>query len=111
MIIYTDFMPSRFGGYTIGPITLIRPKHKNDLSLHAHEAVHRKQFRDNPLFGIAYLFSKKQRLKYELQAFAAQLRVNPSELAIYAKLLATNYDLDITTAEALVLLEKAAATN
>jgi len=104
MIIYTDLMPSRFGGYTIGPITLIRPKYKNDLSLHAHEAVHRKQFSRNPLFGLAYLFSKEARKGYEVEAYRAQLAVNPALLDNCARWLSTNYDLGISIAEAKALL-------
>jgi hypothetical protein len=104
MILYTNFMPARFGGYTFGPITLIRPKHKDDVSLHAHEAVHRKQFRRNPLFGLAYFFSKQARLGYEVEAYKAQLAVNPAQLDDCARWLSTNYNLGISIADAKTLL-------
>ena len=104
MIIYTNLMPARFGGYTIGPISLIRPKYKDDLSLHAHEAVHRKQFSRNPLIGLAYFFSRRSRKEYEVEAFRAQLAVNPALLEDCARLLSTNYNLSISIAEAKTLL-------
>lgn len=43
--IYTDrLIPDRFGAVSAGPITLIRPKYKDDKGLHEHEAMHTKQW-------------------------------------------------------------------
>ncbi len=43
--IYTDkLIPERFGAVSFGPVTLIRPKHKGDAGLHAHEETHFAQW-------------------------------------------------------------------
>ena len=105
MIFYTNnFIPSPFSAYTIGPVTFIKPKHKDNVGLHVHEAVHRKQFRRNPFFGLAYAFSKKARLGYEVEAYRAELAVNPTLLDTCARWLSTNYNLGISIAEAKTLL-------
>jgi hypothetical protein len=45
LTIYTDrFIPERFGAVNFGPVSLIRPKYKSDAGLHAHEAVHARQW-------------------------------------------------------------------
>jgi nucleoside phosphorylase len=45
LTIYTDrFIPERFGAVNAGPVSLIRPKYKGDAGLHAHEAVHARQW-------------------------------------------------------------------
>ena len=42
---YTDrLIPERFGAVNFGPISLIRPKYKQDSGLHAHEEVHFTQW-------------------------------------------------------------------
>lgn len=104
MILYTNIMPRRFAGYTIGPLVLIRPGYKADVGLHAHEAVHVAQFWSNPLMGLFYMFSKKARLRYEVEAFRAQLNLSPGREQRFAGFLATNYGLELSTDEALALL-------
>lgn len=104
MIIYTDFMPLRFDGFNLGLITLIRPSLKDDIGIHVHESVHRKQFIRNPFMGLFYIFSKKHKLKYELEAYREQLRFEPGAESLFAYFLANNYGLDITKEEALKLL-------
>ena len=43
--IYTDkLIPERFGAVSFGPVTLIRPKYKDDVGLHEHEVMHFKQW-------------------------------------------------------------------
>ena len=42
---YTDrLIPERFGAVNVGPISLIRPKYKQDAGLHAHEEAHFTQW-------------------------------------------------------------------
>lgn len=104
MIIYTDYMPARFSGYNLGPITLIRPRCKDDIGLHAHEEVHRNQFWRNPFMGLFYLFSKQSRQGYEVEAYRAQLVLCPGSVVIFAGYLSRNYSLGITAEEATRLL-------
>ena len=106
MIIYTNLMPARFQGYNLGPITLIRPEQRNNVGLHAHEEVHRKQFFRNPFMGIAYLFSAKARQAYEVEAYRAQLKLEPTALYSLARHLATHYSLNLTQEQAVSLLIK-----
>lgn len=43
--IYTDrLIPDKFGAVSAGPITLIRPKYRDDKGLHEHEEVHFMQW-------------------------------------------------------------------
>jgi hypothetical protein len=102
MIFYTNwFIPSRFKATTYGPFIFIRPSAKDDAGLLAHEQVHVKQFWRNPLFGLAYFFSKKARFKYEAEAYRAQLLHYPERLDALATILATKYKLNITKEDAL----------
>lgn len=42
---YTDrLIPDKFGAVSAGPVTLIRPKYKDDRGLHEHEATHFAQW-------------------------------------------------------------------
>lgn len=101
MIFYTNwFIPARFSAMTYGPFIFIRPSRKDDAGLLAHEQVHVAQFKRNPFFGLAYLFSKKARLGYEVEAYREQLKHNPERLYAYADALANKYGLDITLDEA-----------
>jgi hypothetical protein len=75
LIFITNFMPKRFGGYTVGPFILIRPEYKNDEGLIQHELVHVKQFIRS--FGIVPLlstFNKQRRLNSECECYAKQLQ-------------------------------------
>jgi hypothetical protein len=99
-------MPARFGGWTLGPVILIRPRYKGDVGLLEHEKVHVHQFwRSFCLFGIAYFLSKKKRLQYEAEAYKEQLKYSPQNRLIFAGFLVNNYKLGITQAEALAALE------
>lgn len=100
MIFYTNWLPARFDGFTIGPLSLIRPAFRDDAGLQAHEAVHRAQFVGNPLMGLLYLFSARHRLAAEAAAYHAQLIHQPEALDKFAQLLATDYRLDITRQQA-----------
>ena len=105
LTIYTDFMPDRFSGYTVGPIVLIRPRCRDDQGLLAHELMHVKQFwRTFGLFGIAYWLSRTRRLAYEVEAYREQLTYSPGREQLFARFLANNYDLGITESQALAAL-------
>lgn len=108
LIIYTDLMPERFSGYTLGPIVLIRPRCRDDQGLLQHELVHVRQFwRTFGLFGIPYWLSRTRRFEYEVEAYREQLKYSPGRQALFARHLARNYDLGITESQALAALTRA----
>lgn len=104
MIIYTNLIPKRFDGLAIGFITLIRPSLKEDVGLHAHEEVHRKQFFKNIFFGVKYALSKNFRFKCEVEAYREQLKHSPGKEVVFATYLVNNYGLDVTFTEAIFAL-------
>jgi hypothetical protein len=103
------FIPARFSAYTIGFIILIRPEYRDDIGLIEHEKVHVHQFwRTLGLNGLFYWLSKRKRLEYEVEAFRKQLEYaeEPStSRKLFAVYLASNYKLDISKEEAIILLE------
>lgn len=107
MIIYTNLMPRRFDGMTIGPLTLIRPCCKDDVALHVHEAIHREQFARHPLRSMLYIFSKDVRTMMEVEAYRAQIHAG-ADPRLCAFSLATKYGLGITQDCALLLLTQPA---
>ena len=105
MIFYTDLMPARFSGYTIGPFILIRPRCKGDAGLLAHEKVHVSQFwRSLGILPLLSLFVPSLRLKFEVEAYRKQLESSPDSALVFAGFIATKYGLSITVADALRLL-------
>ncbi len=107
MIFYTDLMPARFSGYTIGPIILIRPRCKNDAGLLAHEQVHVRQFwRTLGMGPLLSVFVPALRLQYEVEAYRKQLEFNPDASLAFAGFIATKYGLSIAVTDALELLTK-----
>jgi hypothetical protein len=103
MILYTDFfVPPHADGITLLNLTLIRPKHRDDMGLHIHEAVHREQFAKDRLFPFKYLFSKKKRLQYEVEAYHAQYCYLPLPrlLNLFAEYLVEDYRASISLANA-----------
>jgi hypothetical protein len=105
-IFYTDLLiPARFAATTYGPFIFIRPTYKNDVGLRAHELTHVVQFWKNPLFGLAYYFSKTARLRYEAEAYKAQLlHCTSDKKELFAQFLCKNYKLNITHEQALAAL-------
>jgi hypothetical protein len=110
MIVYSDLLlPAWADGRTLGPIVQIRPSRRNDAGLLAHELEHVRQWREAPIrFYPRYLFSRRWRLRYEVEAFRAQLRLDPAALNSCSALLATRYRLGISFRDALNLLEDSA---
>ena len=71
-------IPSRFAGYHIVDIVLIRPEYKDDESLIQHELTHVKQnLRTLGVSGIRQLFDKNHKLNRECEAYAVQLLYVP----------------------------------
>lgn len=112
-VIYTNWLiPKGMAGFTPGPFSLIQPAYKGDVGLHVHEAVHRAQFWHSlgMALPLAYLLSRRWRLKLELEAYKAQIGVVDAQgrslaLARAAQLLALPaYHLALSVDEAERLL-------
>lgn len=108
IIFYTDkFVPTWAAGCARGPLIFIRPKYKNDIGLRMHEWTHVKQWLMT--FGVhsmLYLMSKRYKLWAEVQAYKEQLKfclTDKSEL--FAGFISSNYGLDVTKEEVLILLK------
>ena len=86
MIFYTNrFVPEGSAGCARGPVILIRPEYRYDKGLLAHEQVHTYQWwRTLGLHSFLYLFSKRYRLKAEVEAYREQLKYRPDCLEKYA---------------------------
>lgn len=100
---YTDrFIPSRFSGYSIGPVILIRPSAKQDVGLLEHEKTHRRQWlKTAGLHSFLYVLSKQYRLKAEAEAYAKQVEYTDSRpVDLFAFFICTKYGLSISEKEA-----------
>lgn len=75
IVIYNDkLVPNGFGGYTRLFAIFLKNKYKTDEGLLQHELTHVKQFYRIPLLhSYLYMFSKKYRLKCEIEAYKVQL--------------------------------------
>ena len=106
LVFYTNrLIPSGFDALTVGSAILIRPHCRGDIGLLEHELVHVGQWRCSfGLFWALYIFSKKHRLKYELEAYRRHLQLAPDSAAHFAQLLATRYRLDLSVDEAYRLM-------
>jgi hypothetical protein len=104
---YTNWMIRKnMKGATYGPFIFIRPASKDDRGMLEHEKTHVRQFYRNPLFGLWYWLSKKDRLRYEAEAYREQLRwYEDDRTEKFAELLMTRYGLNITKEEALQALK------
>lgn len=106
MIFYTDkFVPKNAAGCACAFLIFIRPDYKNDIGLLEHEKVHVLQWkRTFGLHSYLYLFSKSYRLKSEVEAYKKQLEYSPNSAELFAKYIATMYNINITQEEAKKLL-------
>jgi len=109
MIIVTNsnvLIPKRHQAATRGPFIFVRPEYEDDKGLIEHEKVHRRQWlRTFGLHSLLYLFVEDYRLMAEVEAFREQAKHYPDDRKPkFAELLASNYRIDITVAEALKLL-------
>lgn len=85
-IFRSNFVPNGFIGINIWPVMIIRPTVKAELinEVIIHELVHcRQQLRSLFLFYLLYLLSAKWRMRYECEAYAAQLKT-PAAVLTYA---------------------------
>lgn len=104
---YTNLFPRRFAGYTFGPLILIRPQYRGDAALLAHEQAHVRQFwRSWGTAGLWYWLSPAARLRYELEAYRAEVRVAPEHILQSARHLCDLYGFTLTMAEAVALLRQ-----
>jgi hypothetical protein len=97
MVFYTNwFLMKGFSGATYcTPFIFIRPERKGDVGLLEHEKTHVKQFWKNPLMFLWYVFSKKARYAYELEAYRVQMKYSPERVYGFASTLATKYGLNL----------------
>jgi hypothetical protein len=71
-------IPSKFAGYHIVDIVLIRPEYKDDEGLIQHELTHVKQnIRTFMWSGIRQYWDKNHKLDRECEAYAVQLQYVP----------------------------------
>ena len=115
-IFYTNsniLIPSNSAGCTrvfLIPFIFIRKKYRDDIGLHAHEAMHSKQAWRHilpPIHAIRYALSKSYRLKCEVEAYREQLKYYPDDRRLlFAEFISCDYGLDINYASALELLNK-----
>ena len=104
-VFYTDrFIPERYDAINLFFVILIRPQFRTDKGLLEHERVHTRQVWKYLIFQpILYHFSRKWRLRFELEAFKVQVKYGmPIERAALA--LANNYDLNISPTNATLML-------
>lgn len=126
--IYTDRVKAGSAGVNYGPITLIRPKYKDDYGLHQHEYVHYLQWLlptilgcviggmlylgDFPYFWhvgvviacvhpLLYMLYKPYRLHCEVEAYQTQALHYPDDRKrLFASYISKDYGLNITPEEA-----------
>jgi hypothetical protein len=94
-------------GFTPLPwLMLIRKDCRDNKPLHLHEKVHQRQMREDCtiVFWMRYLFRRKWRMKYEVEAYRTQI-ANGASLDGCAHHLAEMYFLGITVEQAKALLK------
>jgi len=107
-VIYTErFVP--MAGRSYGIFILIKPEHKGNEAIIAHELVHCKQFyRTFGIHGILYNISDKYKLKAEIEAYRETIRVKGYKdkrgSAWIVRTLLNDYDLNVTKEEVEALL-------
>lgn len=108
LVIYTNNIPTEHEAVTNGPVIRVRPSHKDDKGLLAHEKVHVKQWwLTLGIHSILYIFSKRYRLWAEVKAYKEQLKHYPDDRTeLFAYFIATKYSLDIDKQDTLNLLRQ-----
>ena len=98
--------PEEIGDFATGPLNFIEKDQKDNKSLRAHVETHRQQWeKSKKIFWIRYLIPK-YRLKYEIEAYAAQAHYAVSsferqkKFKSYAERLSTDYFLKISAKNA-----------
>jgi hypothetical protein len=103
MIIYTRALFWADGFTVCQRLILIRPEHRNSPGLLAHERTHVRQMqRIGTLKFIAlYLFSRKHRMAFEVEAYKTSIMYSgPGSVDFFAGVLAKKYFLNITVEQA-----------
>jgi hypothetical protein len=106
VILYPRWFP--VAGFTPLPnLMFIRSDCRDNLALIKHEETHQTQQRADGVltFWFRYLFSKKHRQAYEVEAYKCQI-FHGASLKICAIFLSSMYYLDITVEEAEKLLNE-----
>ena len=108
---YTDDMKDWQGGYAKAWFIRIRPKYKDDKGIHAHELKHVEYWWKYGVIGrLLYKFSKRWRLKEEVECYKEQLKYAPATgnpeyyRNMYAGFIADDYELDISKGDVLKIL-------
>lgn len=94
-------------GFAVSPsLMLLHPRSKQDAGLIEHERVHQRQMRADGwlLFIVRYLFSRRWRTLYEVEAYRVSIAGGMSRRRA-AHYLATSYWLRLTQEQAEQLLE------
>lgn len=110
LIIYASWPLKAWEWGAFWGVIFIRPEHRDYEPIHAHELQHARQFWRWLGFGfmVLYTLSRTWRLRFEAEAYRAQLACVPfpdQQRYVYADMLVKNYDLNINMAEALAALE------
>jgi hypothetical protein len=100
---YVDSLPDGFSGTANGPVIRLLKSHKDDIGLYQHELEHVKQwFRTLGMHSFLYLLSDRYKLWSEVQAYKVQSGYYAEDRrAMFARFIATRYNLSITEADAL----------
>lgn len=91
-----------------GPLIFLRPKYRNDEGLYRHELQHVKQWWFTLGFhSLFYTFSDVYKLWAEVEAYKVQAKCYPDDRSeVFATFISTNYGLDVSLEQALVLLKE-----
>jgi hypothetical protein len=105
MIIETRFLPKFIYGLAIWPFIFVQPHFRHHHGLIQHEMVHFGEQRRSFVIPwlLAYLLSKRFRLKAEVRAYRRQIEVGGTSVQRAARNL-LQYRIGITYEEALSLL-------
>lgn len=96
----------KYIGQSYGIAIRIAPEFFDDKGFIAHELTHVRQFyRSFGLHAFAYYFSKKHRLKSEVEAYKAQIATGMYGKELAARNISTLYGLNITQSYASSLLD------
>ncbi len=104
LIIFSDkLLPESASAYSYVVVVVIRPRERDNELILAHELIHCRQFfRTLGLHAPLYYFSKKYRLKAELEAYRVQVAAkgySDTIIAWVVRMLRENYDLSMSGKE------------
>lgn len=108
IVFYTNrFIGDGFAGCARGPFIFIRPEHKGDAGLLAHEQMHVKQWiRTLGMHSVMYALSASYRLKSEVEAYKRQMWFCVPDMADkFAGFISTKYNIQISKEDALKALK------